>query len=293
MVSWFARLVRPLAGVCLVIALLGAGAAAASAQSTIDPDLDSDGDGTMNNMDFDDDNDGYADDADCAPFDNLRWVDCDAAASSNEPDNDGDGIPDRADPEDHNDGSVDDQLPHPLTPDVGPAPGGTDPDPDNDGDGIADRVDPDDDNDGVMDEQDSHPFDPDRGEKPPPSIVYSQTYCVGDGIANSHDPDDDNDGVVDEVDCAPFDPSVSACPDPAPGTDTPDGSTGDFVTVGNSGSRGVSGGGPIVTSLPSTGVGATSPLAPLTAAMGIALALLALAGLRGWLHPVRVPERRR
>lgn len=298
MVSWFVRLVRPLAGLCLVIAMLIAGAVTVSAQSTIDPDLDSDGDGTMNNMDFDDDDDGYADNNDCAPFDPSRWVDCDAPSTSGEPDNDGDGIVDRVDPDDDNDGITDDQDPDPLNPDTAnPDPGDSNTEPDNDGDGIADRVDPDDDNDGVMDEQDSHPFDPDRGEKPPPSIVDSQTDSDGDGIANSHDPDDDNDGVVDELDCAPFDASVSDCPDPAPDGDDPgdstSGSTGDPVTVGDSGIRGVGGGGPVVTSLPSTGIGTAASLAPLVAAMGIAFALLALAGLRGWLHPVRVPDRRR
>ncbi len=294
MLSWFVRLVRPLVVLCLVVALSLVGAVTVSAQSTMDPALDSDSDGIMNNMDFDDDNDGYADDADCAPFDILHWVNCDdgPASGASEPDNDGDGIPDRTDPDDDNDGVVDDQDPDPLTPNAGPPPSG-DTEPDNDGDGISDRADPDDDNDGVMDEQDSHPFVSTRGEKPPPSIVDSQTDSDGDGIANSHDPDDDNDGVVDELDCAPFDASVSACPEPAPDGDssgggTSGGSSSDRVT-GTSGTARV--GGPvIVTSLPATGVGNPSTLESMAVVAGIAAMLLALAGLRGWLHPVRVPD---
>lgn len=293
MLSWLARSMGPLVGVCLVAALLATGAAA---QSTMDPSIDSDGDGTNNQRDFDDDNDLVADDVDCDPFDPSIGRECPtptiaAPAASQDPDNDGDGIIDRLDPDDDNDGIVDERDSAPFDPSVGqaPTPSTIDQGVDNDGDGIENRQDPDDDNDGVVDEHDSHPFDPSRGEQPTPSAIDPRTDSDGDGIANSVDPDDDNDGVVDEIDCAPFDASVTDCPKPvAPGTGgNADGGSGD--------SGGGGAGVPLVTSLPVTGTAGPEPvvhLGPVAAVVAIvAGATLLLAGLSGWLRPIRVPVR--
>jgi hypothetical protein len=316
MSSWLLRSVRPLIGSCLVVLLLIAGTMTASAQSTMDPSIDSDNDGINNQRDFDDDNDLVADDVDCAPFDPAIGRDCptptprpadptptprpaDPTVSNQEADNDGDGIADRVDPDDDNDGIVDELDSAPFDASVGtaPTPSIIDHEEDSDGDGIANSHDPDDDNDGVQDDQDSHPFDPTRGEKPPPSVIDPRTDSDGDGIANSHDPDDDNDGVVDELDCAPFDVSVSACPDaanPGAGGNT-GGSSGD--ASGSDDVVGTGGGnGPLVTSLPVTGTGEPDSAVGLAWVLAAIVALvagatLALAGLRGWLRPMRVPAR--
>jgi hypothetical protein len=172
-------------------------------------DTDSDGIGDLEDWDID--NDGFGNDVDAFPFDDLEWIDTDLDGIGNNADmdddgdgvsdalddfalnenewidTDSDGIGDNADFDDDGDGIPDVEDPFPKN--------GTEWI-DTDSDGIGDNVDLDDDGDGVIDTEDDFPKNPDE---------YVDTDL--DGVGDNADSDDDGDGVIDVYDAFPLDPT--------------------------------------------------------------------------------------
>lgn len=180
-------------------------------------------------------------------------------------------LPPIQDPDDDDDGVADEFDPEPTNPDVAPTPPQdiTSPVQDSDDDGIPNVQDPDDDNAGVSDQDDPAPFDPTIEPTPVPGPLSPIHDDDGDGIPNIQDPDDDNDGASDDEDSGEPDPVVDT------------GGHQPVASVGLAGNPGSGGEVPLVTALPSTGIGTTSSGTMDTIAMALAvIGILIAASLR-------------